>query len=45
MLKSGTGIKQSPKKINVPALMEEMVAAVPKASHLMEYHTWKLFNR
>ena len=31
MLKSGTGIKESPKNINVPALMEEMVAAVPKS--------------
>ena len=31
MLKSGTGIKESPKKINVPVLMEEKMAGVPKS--------------
>ena len=45
MLKSGTGIKESPKKINVPALMEEMVAAVPKSITLDGISRMEVFQK
>ena len=45
MLKSGTGIKESPKKIDVPVLMEEKMAGVPKSVRVDGISRMEVFQK